>query len=87
MIFRFKKRDDMNPAISKLYQVKDEGALSPQDCQKINTELSIMKADDIPNEQRENVADYLASALNCHSVPPQLARQLDALLQELQENA
>ena len=77
----------MNPAISKLYQVKNGGELSPQDCQKINTELSIMKADDIPNEQRENVADYLASALNCHSVHPQLTRQLDVLLQDLQENA
>jgi hypothetical protein len=46
-----------------------------------------MKADDIPKEQRENVADYLASALNCHSVQPQLTRQLDVLLQDLQENA
>ena len=70
----------MNPAIRKLYQVKNGGELSPQDCQKINTELSIMKADDIPKEQRENVADYLASALNCHSVQPQLTRQLDVLL-------
>ena len=77
----------MNPAISKLYQVKDGGELSPQDCQIINAELSIMKADDVPNKQRENVADYLTSALNCHSVEPQLARQLDALLQELQDNA
>ena len=77
----------MNPAISKLYQVKNGGELSPQDCQKINTELSIMKAHDIPNEQRENVTDYLASALNCHSVQPQLTRQLDVLLQDLQENA
>lgn len=77
----------MNPAIRKLYQVKDGGELSPQDCQIVNTELSIIKADDVPNEQRENVADYLASALNCHSVQPQLARQLDALLQELQEDA
>lgn len=77
----------MNPAIIKLYQVKNGGELSPQDCQKINTELSIMKTDDIPNEQRENVVDYLASALNCHSVQPQIAHQLDVLLQELQENA
>lgn len=76
----------MNPAISKLYQVKNGGELPPQDCQKINTELSVMTADDIPNEQLENVADYLACALNFHSVQPQLARQLDVLLLELQEN-
>lgn len=77
----------MNPAISKLYQVNNGGDLSPQDCQKINTELSTMKADDIPNEQRENVVDYLISAFNYNSVQPQLARQLDVLLQELQDNA
>lgn len=64
-----------------------EESCFPKIAKKINIELSIMKADDIPNEQRENVADYLASALNCHSVQPQLARQLDALLQELQEDA
>lgn len=77
----------MNPAIKKLYQLKNGGELSPQDCQEINTELSLIKADDIPNEQRGNVADYLASALSCRSVQPTLTRQLDALLQELQENA
>ena len=77
----------MNPVISKLIQVKNGGELSPEDCQKINTELSIMEAGDIPNEQRENVADYLISALNCHSVQHQFARQLDVLLQELQDNA
>ncbi|MDP3636746.1 MAG: hypothetical protein U0989_07835 [Azonexus sp.] len=77
----------MSPAISKLYQVKNGGELSPQECQKINTELSMIEANDIPKEQRENVADYLASAFNHHSVQPQVARQLEALLQELQENA
>lgn len=77
----------MNAAFSKLYQVKNGGELSPQECQKINTEFSMTKADDIPKEQRENVADYLASAFNHHSVQPQVASQLDALLQELQEKA
>jgi hypothetical protein len=77
----------MNLAISKLYQVKNGGELSPQDCQKINAELSVMNAKDIPNEQRENVADYLTAALNCQSVQPQFVGRLDVLLQELQENA
>lgn len=77
----------MNSALSKLYQVKNGGELSPQDCQKINAELSMMKTGDIPNEQRENVVDYLASAFNCQSVQPQLVCQLGVLLQELQENA
>jgi len=77
----------MNPAINKLYQVKNGGELSPNDCQNINAELSIMKADDIPYDQRENVADYLTTALNCRSVRPELTRQLDVLLQDLQDNA
>ncbi len=32
----------MNPMINKLYQVKNGGELSPQECQRINAELSIM---------------------------------------------
>ena len=77
----------MNTLINKLYQVKKGGDLSSQDCHRINAELSIMKAEDIPNEQRQNVVDYLIAALNCQSVQPLLVRQLDVLLQELQENA
>lgn len=75
----------MNLTISKLYQVKNGGELSLQDCQKINAELSMMKADDIPKEQRDNVADYLTYALNCQSVQPEFVSRLDVLLQELQK--
>lgn len=77
----------MNPMINKLYQVKNGGELSPQECQRINAELSIMKVEDIPIGQRENVADYLITALNYQSVQPSLACQLDVLLQELKKKA
>lgn len=82
-----KSGHDMNSAINKLYQVKNGGDLSSQDCRIINAELSMMNADDIPDEQRENVADYLTAAFNCQSVQSQFESQLDVLLQGLQENA
>jgi len=77
----------MKPLISKLYQIRTGGELSPHECQAINTELSMLTARDIPLDQRANVTDYLISALNYNSVHSHITPKLEALLLELQEHA
>lgn len=73
--------------ILKLYQVKSGGSLSPQECQKINDALATLKIEEIPLDQRENVADYLTSTINHNAVSQNLISALGELLQELQKNA
>ncbi len=70
--------------ISKLYSVKDGGDLSPLDCESINLALSKTSASDIPQEQTENVKDYLVAALNNNSVDNSVVSKLDTLLEILQ---
>ncbi|NCC62010.1 MAG: hypothetical protein EOM12_13965 [Verrucomicrobiae bacterium] len=76
----------MKKAIHKLYQTKNGGSLSPQDCLQINAELANLKVEDIPSEQRGNAIDYLLTALNHNSVELMLVSHLDDLLYELQKN-
>lgn len=71
-------------SIEKLYRSKTGGELSPNECQKINSQLALMSISDIPKEQLENVTDYLVSALNINSVSTNEIEALESLLSELQ---
>lgn len=61
--------------------------MSHEDAQILNEELATKAIADIPEKDRSLVADYLATALNMHSVKPDLVPKLDVLLSSLQETA
>ena len=67
--------------ISKLFQLTNDEKLTPSDCLEINRYLSEVSIDDIPENQRKNVEDYLIDALNISSVEANLTRQLDRLVE------
>lgn len=73
-------------SIEKLYTCKTGGDLSPDECQKINSQLALMDISDIPQYQLENVADYLVTALNINSVSTKEIEALESLLIELQHS-
>jgi hypothetical protein len=71
-------------SLTKLYQTRTGGELSPEDCKNINNFLSRVDIGDIPKEQIENVTDYLVAALNMNSVQQEHVEALETLLRELQ---
>lgn len=72
-------------SLQKLYQTKDGGYLSPRDCQEINISLAKIKLGGIPDEQRDNVKDYLTNALSMNSVENSLIEELENLLSNLRQ--
>ena len=75
----------MTSPIDELYNVKNGGDLPQKLCTEINKALAVIELDDIPQEQHENVAEYLVNALNHESVDKGLVPALDKLLSQLQE--
>lgn len=76
----------MTKAINELFMCKEGGELSFELCQQINMDLSKIKLEDIPEDQQENVQDYLLNALNMNSVRSDLVPKLEFLLASLQES-
>jgi len=76
----------MKSILNKLYQAKSGDSLSSDECQQINLELVSLTVAEISEDQRNNVSDYLITALNHQSVEPQLVPKLDKLLGKLQES-
>lgn len=72
-------------SVIKLYQTKEGGYLSPQDCLEINQSLAKIKLEGIPTDQRENVKDYLAEAIKINSVQIHLIEDLNRLLESLEQ--
>ena len=60
--------------------------ISPDEAQSLNMSLSKASVDDIPEQQRAVILDYLVVALNMNSVEPQIAASLDDLYTELEES-
>ena len=75
----------MNWAISELYKCKFGGDLSANVCQEINSALANMKVSDIPNDQHENVKEYILVALNMNSVASKFVPKLEILLSQLEK--
>ena len=59
--------------------------ISPDEAQSLNLSLAKASVDDIPEEQRDMVLDYLVVALNMHSVDPRIASSLDDLRADLEK--
>jgi|GEM_PF-1471158 len=76
----------MKTILNKLYQTKSGDSLSSDECQQINLELVNLTVGEIPEDQRNNVSNYLITALNHQSVESQLVPKLDKLLDQLQES-
>ena len=77
----------MNKFIIKLYNTKKGGEISPDDAQEINKALAVIDVKDVPEEQYENVKDYLVNALNANSVEQDLVSSLDKVLIEIEKLA
>ncbi len=68
-----------------LFSIKNGGELSPLECEEINKELALVKVEDLPSEQYENVKSYIIQALNYNSVDTDLVQSLESLLSDLEE--
>jgi len=77
----------MNKDLQILYRIKDGGKINADECAIINKALAAAKIGEIPNDQLENVIDYLASSLNMGSVDPSLIKDLEKLLEILQKRS
>lgn len=75
----------MKKDIRILYQINEGGNINADECIRINRALALTEVDDIPVEQRENVKNYLATALNMNSVEHNLVGDLDKLLELLRQ--
>ncbi|MEZ8719334.1 hypothetical protein AB6D81_25665 [Vibrio splendidus] len=64
-----------------------EFSLSPEEAQKLNTNLASKSLAEIPESIKVDLADYLVTALNMNSVEPAIEPQLSELLRQLQEHA
>jgi hypothetical protein len=60
--------------------------ISPDEALSLNLTLAKASVDDIPEEQRGMVLDYLVVALNMHSVDPRIAPSLDDLRTDLENS-
>src|SRR5690606_41390573 len=76
----------MTYAIDKLYDFKDnKGFLDPDLCANINKELSALSHSDIPDDQIDNVVEYLSLALSMDAVHPAQIKPLDDLIEKLHQ--
>jgi hypothetical protein len=71
--------------ITQFLNMSDGDEISPQQAFELNQHLARALVSDIPAEQRNQVADYIATALNMSSVDADLVPALDALLASLQQ--
>lgn len=71
--------------LKKLFSIKNGGELSPLECEQINKELTVLKVEDLPSDQYENVQSYIIQALNYNSVDIGLVQSLERLLIDLRE--
>ena len=77
----------MTSPIEVLYDTKNGGEISHEQCQEINKALASIELSDIPKEQYNNVIDYLVNALNHETVQEEITTALNNLLSELQDIA
>ncbi|MGS0827554.1 CD1375 family protein [Shewanella sp. 0m-8] len=70
----------------KLFSLKNACSLDADECQQLNLALSSKTIEDIPEDYRELVKDYLIPALNINSVDHSIKGKLDELLIQLQNS-
>ena len=73
----------MNKDLQMLYSVKKSGDICANECARINEALSITKIGDIPEDQLENVKEYLIASLSMNSVDSKIIMDLEKLLELL----
>ncbi len=74
----------MNQILQNLFALRDgDGTLMSRVCDEINLELSLMTASSIPEDQLENLIEYLNSVLLHETIEPEIAQNLDRLYGEL----
>lgn len=75
----------MNRDIQLLFQINGGGNIDADESIRVNRALAFTKIQDIPLDQRENVKNYLVTALIMNSVEHSLVNSLNELLECLQE--
>jgi hypothetical protein len=71
--------------LKALFDARDVGTVSAQDTYAVDIGLSAASSSDIPDDQVQNVCDYINSQLlhNYHGVSVEHRAALEALLQDL----
>lgn len=70
--------------LDQFLSLAETHTISPDEAQSLNMSLSKASVDDIPEQQRSVVLDYLVVALNMNSVDPKIAPSLDDLRTNLE---
>lgn len=72
--------------LTKLFYVKNGGYISAEETALIDSELSAVKSCDIPDEQVQNVCNYITSQLlyNKESIPIEEKNALEKLFHDLE---
>lgn len=60
--------------------------ISAEEAQSLNPSLSKASVEDIPEQHRDVVLDYLVAALNMNSIDPKIAPSLDDLRTDLENS-
>jgi hypothetical protein len=79
-------QDDFMTGLSILFATKDGGSITADETKIVDTALSQACSSDIPDEQIENVVEYLDSNLlyNCAAMPTHQAAALEQLRSDLE---
>lgn len=76
----------MNNELEKIFSLKEIGGkLSFYECQVINEYLSKIDIAEIPEDQRDNVKEYLCGSLNMNSVDAKIINSIENLFRQLEK--
>jgi len=65
--------------LEQFLSLSETHEISPDEAQNLNHSLSKASVEDVPENQRRVVLDYLVCALNMNAVDPQIVSNLDDL--------
>jgi len=71
-------------SIQILYDARDGGPITNEECAKVNEELATLDPADVPDEQIDNVLSYLDRQFLYQQVEAKLTPQLERIIEALQ---
>ncbi len=73
--------------LNSFLSMTDGEVITPDQASQLNLVLAKISVTDIPTDNRNQISDYLTTALNIQSIDISLIDKLEALLQSIQEAA
>lgn len=71
--------------LNSFLSMTDGEVITPDQASQLNLVLAKISVTDIPTDNRNQISDYLTTALNIQSIDISLIDKLEALLQSIQE--